>query len=199
MAWSLSLPNSVLVWRNRAGEIVDTLLVLPADEQMRIADGGRITAKLLAAQPVWGVAHGNVLVARSTEMRVEVRSLDGALNQVFTLDSTPVPVSEARREELTRTLQAVPSIEIEIHPNLPMVVSLFEGPEGTIWVQSAIDDDPEEEPGSEWHIFDREGRFRGTLELGNFSPSRTVQDKVYGIARDELGVQYVVRMRIEGL
>jgi hypothetical protein len=80
-----------------------------------------------------------------------------------------------------------------------MVLAFFEGPEGTIWVQSTQSDDADGQARTEWHIFDQEGRYRGTLDLGKFSPFRTVQDRVYGLTTDDLGVQYVVRARIDGL
>jgi hypothetical protein len=51
----------------------------------------------------------------------------------------------------------------------------------------------------EWHVFDTEGRFLGTLDLGDFQPLRAVEDKIYGVEADDLGVQYVVRMKIDGL
>jgi hypothetical protein len=203
------LMTSVLVRHDRSGEVLDTIFTLPSDETVRIVNGNTIVPLLLGATPIWGLAHGNLLTARSTEMRVEIRSADGTLARIFTLDSPPVPVSDEHRERLLTTmenamgmLRNLPGIsvgEVEINPHLPMISSLFEGPRGTIWVASPTVVDGIDPSGTIWQTFDAEGRFLGTLSLGDFQPMRAAGDRIYGIQADDLGVQYVVRMKIEGL
>ena len=57
-----------------------------------------------------------------------------------------------------------------------------------------------EEAGSpDWDVFDREGRFLGVVTMPpRFRPSLFLDDTIYGVWRDELDVQYVVRLRIVG-
>ena len=46
-------------------------------------------------------------------------------------------------------------------------------------------------------MFDNEGRFLGVVSMPRrFQPVLFVDDKIYGIQRDELDVQYVVRLGI---
>jgi hypothetical protein len=89
--------------------------------------------------------------------------------------------------------------EVEINPYLPMISYLFEGPRGTSWVASQKADEAGNPSGINWYFFDSEGRFLGTLDLGDFQPMRALEDRVYGVEADDLGVQYVVRMKIDGL
>ena len=80
------------------------------------------------------------------------------------------------------------------------------GPMGTIWVQHV-------QPASElsveefrtfenararkWDVFDAEGRFLGMVTMPErFTPMVFRSDKIYGVWRDELAVQYVVRLRV---
>ena len=49
-------------------------------------------------------------------------------------------------------------------------------------------------------LFDAEGRYLGTVTMPDrFTPMRFIGDLVYGVWRDELDVQYAVRLRIGGM
>ncbi len=51
----------------------------------------------------------------------------------------------------------------------------------------------------EWHVFDSEERYLGLVTMPEqFTPSLFRDDKVYGVWRGELNVEYVVRLRIVG-
>jgi hypothetical protein len=203
------LPCDNLVLYSRLGEVLDTILTLPPNESVRIENGTKIFPIVGGATPVWGVTQGHILIARSTEMRIEMRSPEGSLSRIFTLDAPPVPIGDERRERLVSTmenamgaLRNLPGFsvgEVEINPYLPMISYLFEGPRGTIWVASQKADEAGNPSGINWYFFDSEGRFLGTLDLGDFQPMRALEDRVYGVEADDLGVQYVVRMKIDGL
>lgn len=48
-----------------------------------------------------------------------------------------------------------------------------------------------------WEAFDGEGRFLGAVSMPpRFQPRMFKEDKIYGVWRDELDGQYVVRLRI---
>jgi hypothetical protein len=50
-----------------------------------------------------------------------------------------------------------------------------------------------------WDVFDAQGRYLGVLELPpRFTPSELRGDRVWGIWRDDLDVQHVLRLRVTG-
>ncbi len=51
--------------------------------------------------------------------------------------------------------------------------------------------------GSNWDVFDADGRFLGEVAMPpRFTPRALLGDRIYGVARDALDVQYVVRLRV---
>ena len=49
----------------------------------------------------------------------------------------------------------------------------------------------------DWDVFDPTGRFLGVVTMPpRFTPRIILGGKIYGIWRDDLDVQYVVRLRI---
>ena len=52
----------------------------------------------------------------------------------------------------------------------------------------------------QWDVFDDQGRYLGPLMMPlRFQPIQFRGDAIYGIQRDELDVQYVVKLRVDGL
>jgi len=100
----------------------------------------------------------------------------------------------------------------------PAFGTVAAGPMGTIWVQrvKSASELSEERPESftdtgapawnymdigtpDWDVFDSEGRLLGVVTMPRrFTPRLFRGDKIYGVWRDELDVQYVVRLRILG-
>ena len=200
------LPNGLLVRYSATGEVSDTVVTLPAIETIRVDGPTAFTLVVGGANPVWTVAHGKVLTAKSTEMRISVWDRSGELTRIFDLDVPLILISKEREEQLRRaadgllgTLRNAPGItlgETEFHPYFPAIASIVEGPSGTIWVNRIVD-----EAGgvTEWIVFDGEGKFLGILPADTFTPLRAVGDLVYGVRTDDLGVNYLVRGRLEGL
>ena len=92
--------------------------------------------------------------------------------------------------------------------NFPLLSDMHGGPDGTVWIQGVRPVEEMDLGGSgmaalemgtpEWEVFDREGRLLGVVTLpADFRPLRFVGDDIYGVQRDDLDVQYVVRLRIE--
>jgi hypothetical protein len=85
---------------------------------------------------------------------------------------------------------------------------------GSIWVQhmrspSALSDEEsasirenhmmEDLGAPEWDVFDSEGRYLGVVTMPDrFTPSLFREEVIYGVWRDELNVEYVLRLRIVG-
>lgn len=61
------------------------------------------------------------------------------------------------------------------------------------------EDHPEDLGAPAWDVFDAEGRFLGAVTMPErFAPGLFRDDKIHGVWRDELNVEYVVRLRIVG-
>ncbi len=90
----------------------------------------------------------------------------------------------------------------------PAFQDLVVGPMGSLWAQHVqpVSELSEEEDfdlndmgAPEWDVFDSEGRFLGVVAMPHrFKRMVFRGDKIYGVWRDELDVQYVVRLRIVG-
>ncbi|MGD2122777.1 MAG: 6-bladed beta-propeller [Gemmatimonadota bacterium] len=111
----------------------------------------------------------------------------------------------ARRLESTHVADRVPAFR-----------TIAFGPSSTLWVQRVRPvsellnlEEPDVfdmtsrdflDVGSrDWDVFNQEGRFLGTLLMPpRFTPHVFRGDKIYGVLRDELDVQYVVRFGIVG-
>jgi hypothetical protein len=91
----------------------------------------------------------------------------------------------------------------------PAFVSMAIGPNGSIWVQhlrppaEVTDEELEtydmtQDIGSrDWDVFDPGGRYRGVVTMPpRFTPRIILDGKIYGVWRDDLDVQYVMRLRI---
>jgi hypothetical protein len=96
---------------------------------------------------------------------------------------------------------------ISFADNYPAFATLFGGPSGTLWVQqirtaeeataAAGDFNPQDMGSPNWDVFDAEGRYLGEVRLPDrFTPFRFVDNALYGVARDELDVQHVARLRV---
>jgi hypothetical protein len=57
-----------------------------------------------------------------------------------------------------------------------------------------------DEGSPDWSVFDREGRYLGVVRMPDrFKPMVFRGDEIYGVWRDDLDVQYVLRLRILGM
>ena len=94
----------------------------------------------------------------------------------------------------------------------PAYAQFRTGPNGSLLVQHMIklsdlnedelrDINPQVGFGSpNWDVFDSQGRLLGVLRMPDrFQPTRFVANNVYGVWRDDLDVQYVIKLRITGL
>lgn len=182
----------------------------------------RVEIVLLPARPVWTVtSDGRVVTALTNQYRIEARRADGALEMIVQKDPAPRPLGSAGRERVidrVRELMRDAGLsEADIAESfqrfafvppdtLPPIAALAGGPDGTIWVQRTLP--VEAMPatpvldallagGPDWDVFDREGRFLGSVTLPpSFTLKRIRGRSVYGVSTDELDVQRVVRLAI---
>jgi hypothetical protein len=92
----------------------------------------------------------------------------------------------------------------------PAYAMLMGGPGGTMWVQRIRTADDVQQGGgtfdardvgsTTWDVFDGEGRLLGPIVMPDrFQPMRVQGAHIYGVLRDEMDVQHVVRLRVDGM
>jgi hypothetical protein len=217
--------EDVIVIPNSDWTLNDSVLTFPSGEGQRYTAGGPPQYNIGAPEAAWDLSEdGTLLFGVSDEYRIEVRAYDGTLLRVVKKPFVPRPFSERDKEAYRNFLrdayrQAGSPEEIEeflrhnvrFNEHLPAFAAIRAGPARTIWVQHAqapsdLDDtayqkfDNIRDGGApEWDVFDLEGRFLGVVTMPErFAPSMFRDRMIYGVWRDELDVEYVLRLRIVG-
>jgi hypothetical protein len=101
------------------------------------------------------------------------------------------------------------SPQVQSPPRFPAITTVRAGPQGTIWVQlmgpvESIDPMAINAPdradflgGPTWHVMDSSGGYLGSVDLPRrFRIFRFGADAVYGAARDDNGVERVIRLTL---
>lgn len=204
------------------GEIRDTLVRLPIGQALAIRNGAP-QMTLFAPEPMWtALEDGRIATGRTSEYRLEIRTGGGRVERIVRKAHERLPFGADDRRELRQRLREhfedqppSPAADrllqsMEYADHYPVFASLFGGPGGSLWVRHALDVaslrprdleafDVRAFGGSEYDVFDREGRLLGTIVMPEgFRPMRSRGEHVYGVLRDELGVEYVVRMGVGG-
>lgn len=200
------------------GEIADTLAAMRAGEAMHIVNGEpRMT--VFGAEPMWTpLSNGGIAIGRNSEYSLRILAPDGRLETLSRMPYERRVFGDADRRRLQDLLRRhfegrgpdrarmIQSMSYAAH--YPVFARLFGGPRGSVWVQHArdvpsleLDDmarfDVRALGAARWDVLDREGRFLGTLDTpAGFDPMVADDEAVYGIDHDELGVEYVVRLRV---
>lgn len=206
--------------RSGDGEIRDTVLEMPIGEAMEIRNGQpRMT--VFAPEPMWTrLTDGRLAAGWNGQYRLEIRSLDGRVERIVHKPFERRPFEAADQRALRELLREhfednAPSQgtarmlqSLSYADQYPVFASLFGGPDGTLWVQHArtvpelgLEDmaafNVRAIGASTWDVFDRDGQLLGTLGTPKgFQPMLAQGDYLYGVQPDELGVQYVVRLRV---
>jgi len=215
--------QDVIVVPGRDGKTRDTLLAFAPGRGERYTASGPPEYTIKAPEPSWDLTDANTLVfGTGADYRIEIRSLDGVLQRVVEKRYAPRPITARDRQGYLKSLRAAyggsgsdQEIAAFLRQNvhfteyLPPLETIVAGPAGTIWVQhvQAPSDlpDKEHEPldattdeGSpDWSVFDREGRYLGVVRMPDrFKPMVFRGEKIYGVWRDDLDVQYVLRLGI---
>jgi hypothetical protein len=222
MSASVPMRDRILL-RNPASESADTLVELESGGTLDFS-GGTPRVRVFDPEPIWTLlGGGRVAHGRNDAFRVELRAADGALERVITRPTEPRPLAESDRsvflEFMRRTVeqQGVPPAAadqflsgVEFADRYPAFAALLGGPGGTLWAQRIVTAADVEAAGGtfsatdlgapEWDVFDAEGRLLGAVRMPlRFQPLLVVGSRIYGVLRDELDVQHVVRLRIDGL
>jgi hypothetical protein len=183
---------------------------------------GRLKIQLIVNNPAWTrLGDGRIAWTALDRPYVQVHDSTGRVvsritsAQWVTRDVTPA--DKATMVELLRTkLRAIggdasyaDSPQVEAPAQFPAITAVRAGPRRTIWVQlmgpvETIDPMAINAPdradffgGSTWHVLDSSGVFLGAITLPDrFRIFRVVDDVIYGAARDDDGVERIVRVRV---
>ncbi|MCI0432851.1 MAG: 6-bladed beta-propeller [Gemmatimonadetes bacterium] len=205
--------------RDAAGRLVHTVARYGAREAMA-ADRSGVRLTLFAPEIQWTPAPGGgVWVGETHAYQLKRYGLNGQIVRVVTKPFSPRPVSDADRvfyvDAMVRLWQnrVSPAMRPQLrdvtsfHETMPVFVDVRTGPVGTLWVQpfrgvammpagERDTFDPERDlGGTEWDVFDTDGRFLGAVGLPlRFTPYVFRGASLFGVSRDADDVQRIVRL-----
>ncbi|UCG88707.1 MAG: 6-bladed beta-propeller [Gemmatimonadota bacterium] len=207
------------------GSVLDTLMRFPPGAAL-VVDSRGAQRTIFAAEPVWTLSDElELFFGITSEYRISVFDPEGNLRRIVTKPVEPTPVTERDKEMMWEVIEqqirdAVPPdnfVEfmqqarqtITFAEFFPAFVSMSIGPNGSIWVQhlrppAEVTEeeletyDMQQDIGSrDWDVFDPDGRYLGVVTMPpRFTPRIILGGKIYGVWRDDLDVQYAVRLRI---
>lgn len=182
---------------------------LPEGEaiQASLSSGGRMVQIILPVpfvhQPRWSFdPAGYFWVAPDDGYRLLALSPDLDTLRIIERLFEPVPVTSAEIDEITKRYMnevlAGTGVTIDrsrIPDHHPAIDTYQTDADGNLWVRRSLGGDL-----IAWEVFDEDGRFLGKVEsdldLERLTVHEITSDAVYGVFRDDLDVQYVVRLRI---
>ena len=203
----------------------EVLLEMPVGQSFGgMTAGGVPEIRIFAPEPLWTVlGDGRVVTGSNDEYSLAIRSTSGEAEIVVrrALERRPVTArnesdlralfAEAWEEAGVPPQMAGPLMDaVQFEPFWPALAQIVAGPEGTLWVQrvdpaSSLDDLTMDDlqagrwGSPQWDVFSSDGDYLGVVEMPpRFTPMRFVGNHLYGVDRDDLEVQRVVRLRLEG-
>jgi len=212
----------LFVRRGAGGAITDTLFSVPSGRTFSFGEGGP-SFQFFSPEPIWAlVGDSRLLFGVNDAYSLTLYGPDGTPERIIRMPYERRPVTEADQELINDAMVRLwrefglsgPQLEAmragigfaEFYPAFAIVQG---GPGGSIWVQHlqlpgdlTAEEREDFNPGlgfgsSTWDVFDPEGRYLGPIEMpARFQPIRFVDDRIYGIWRDELDVQYVLVLRL---
>ncbi len=216
-------PMDRLLLRGADGTLSDTLLVFASGGTIDFA-GAAPRIRIFDPEPMWTIGQdGKLYYGMNTGYSIEVRSDQGRLERIIRKPFERQPVTEADQQAFRDVIremferqglppQALEGISqmITFAEQYPAFANLMRGPGNTLMVQhvrrasDAVSggrmQDPRDMGSPTWDVFDGEGRLLGQIELpAKFTPLLVRGDDMWGVWRDDLDVQYVVRLHVTGL
>jgi hypothetical protein len=211
-------PMDAIVVIEPSGVFGDTLLKIPTGG---LFEGPGI--HYFTPEPWWDVTDSlTVLFGMNNEYRIGHYDGSGSLERVVSMPSNPSPITDRDIRAFFSYLDRA-WLDAGVHPSrlaanhqrvhfaefLPTFASFHTGYRGSLWVQPAqapgqLSDEEvelynfiEDFGATEWDVFDSGGRFLGEVTMPpRFTPRAFIGDLIYGVARDDLDVQFVVRLRV---
>lgn len=220
-------PDSMdaIIVRGSDGAALDTLFRMVSGQTFSFG-GGAPEFHFFSAEPAWALLRdGGFLFGVNDRYSLEQYDPAGSLRRIIRMPFELTAVTERDQEIFVQALErvwtdaGVPpqglqllTAGINFEEFFPAFFRFLAGPEGSIWVQHIVSPSAmgsEEQEGFnpllslgsiDWDVFDPEGRFLGRVSMPpRFQPIRFLEDRVYGIWRDELDIQYVMVLGITGI
>jgi hypothetical protein len=214
--------SDAIVVRNSDGTVGDTLMRVPSGKTFSLG-GQRPELNFFAAEPAWALYGPGLLYGVNNTYRIGVYGPGGIAERIIEKPFEAQAVTDGDQKAIVGALErlwkrfgvpqaAVARIKetIKFADRYPAYAQLLEGPDGSVWVQriqspSALPPgmqesyNPQLDLGSpDWDVFDVGGRYLGVVKMpARFQPVRFIGNEIYGIQRDELDVQYVVKLTIQ--
>ena len=207
------------------GTVIDTLKKFPSGQTINLS-GAQPELNFFSAEPVWQLTDDmRLCFGVNDNYEIGIYSQTGVLEKLIRKPFTRATVTDGDQELITEAMvglwedagvppQVIPQLRsiINFAEFYPAYASMQMGPGGTIWVQhiqspSALSDEElaefnfvEDIGSKDWDVFDGEGRLLGVVTMPpRFAPRVIVGTKIYGVWRDDLDVQYAVRLGIIGV
>jgi hypothetical protein len=213
--------RNLILRRDSRGAILDTMLVMPVGETMDFS-GTQPRITLFAPEPIWALGGDDRLIyGNNSEFRLRVSGPDGNILRIVEQAGERRPLSQSDQAEFRKLVReaweatgAMPPQAIEVMSqalsfasHYPAYANLLGGPHGTIWVQRVQTPDIVRETGATfdmqdwggptWDVFGEDGRYLGEVTMPpRFTPFFIRDDRVYGVIRDDLDVQYVMVLSV---
>lgn len=211
-----------IVARDAEGAPLDTLLKMESGKTLDLQAG---TATFFVAEPTWALAgEDKLLFGVNDQYSINVYGPAGELQRIIRMPAERMPVTDADEGVFMDILEeawlnagvpesAIPTIRsrVSFAEFFPVYMRFLAGPEGSIWVQQMVapsslsaDELEDYNPllsigGSDWDVFDEEGRFLGVVTTPpRFMPLLFQGTRIYGVWGDELDVQHVMVLQIDG-
>ncbi len=201
-------------------EPADTLARLPVGQSVQIT-GGIPIFRQFKPEPLWDASSdGRQVVGMSDAWRFTTYDASGRAIRVISRSVSPERVTERDRQAVKDALTTLYKLQgappelarrviasMEFADDLPTVVAVALGPEGSLWVQPLRSAEERERLGftvfpkdlgsRTWGVFDSSGVYMVAVSFPiDFQPTRSLDDRIYGIARDELDVPLVKGYRV---
>lgn len=224
---SVSDTLDAVVVRDVRGRIQDTLAWMPTTRTFSLR-GGRQELRFYSARPICDLRwNGGLVVGQTDRYRLEWLDPDGELERIVVLERDRIPFDDSEQAAAMRLFdsawdkwnmsperRALVKSTIRFEDHYPAYRTFRHGPQGTLWVQQVrptgalTPEEVEEEGGvypwpygsTKWDVFDAEGRYLGVVDIPS-DPGLILfyGDRLYSVWKDELDVQHLLVLEVEGL
>jgi hypothetical protein len=213
--------------RNLDGTLGDALGRVPTSRNFEYVDG-KPQIRRFAGRADFDLRWDDrgLITGRSDSYELTWYDRDGVPERIVRLHREPDPFTEAEQSTLMARYEALmkegntPPERIQqikdalvFEPYYPYYRRFMNGPRGTLWLRrvkricdmtaeeiAALTNSPTVRPAPGYDVFDGQGRYLGIVEAPEEMPLGLLTgDRLFGIVKDELDVEYLQIYRIEGL